>query len=270
MHCDLRGPDTLVAPLVAASWTLRRTADEGGLAVLTLPAHPLARLPPRSSELLQLLLNLRVAVCFGVARIARRPLLQLGWLAGALGAPDVPTVLADGGGGGDKDRLALVAGAADQLLRWLICQLVARARCHSQDPLLPRLVVGGHPFLFRDSELLLGVAGALLASRVLALRAYLVRSIDGAAPVTAAVHTHADGLLHALHRGHGCWGSDPVVRVQREAILGEESARPLLLHCVTVKMLSHTGGWRDSGFGGSCWLRGLHWRGRSVAIEYIV
>ena len=234
------------------------------VALLAFPSNSLAWLSPRPPELFQLLLHLRVAISLHVARVARRPFLQFGGLARTFRAPDVPAVLADGGCCWDEQRLALVAGAPNALLGGLVDQLVASACRDGQDaPLLGLL----HSLflLFLGQVALLRVAGALLAALVLALRADLLWPVQGAAVVAAAMHTHADRLLDTLDGGHRGWRGDPFVRLESEAVLCEESAGTLLLHCAAVQLLGDGGSRRGvilrSDRNGVCCSSGCSGRG---------
>ena len=202
--------------------------------MLTFPPHAGPWLPPYASRPLELALQLRLAVILGVARISIWPLVELGWLSRAFGAPDVTARLADGGGGRDEQGLALVAVAAHTLLRRLVGQLLAIPGGDGQHALL--LGQGlcssllGLDLSLLGGAFLLGVAGALLATLVLALCADLVGAVRGSAAVAGAVDTHADGLFDALDvHGQGR-GGNPFVGLEGEAVLGEQSAGTLLLH----------------------------------------
>lgn len=92
------------------------------MALLALPAHSCSWLPPCAPKLFELLLDLGVAVGFGVnvARVAYRPFGQLGGLSRTPCAPNMATLLASGGGWRDEQAVALVAGAPDSLLGGLV------------------------------------------------------------------------------------------------------------------------------------------------------
>lgn len=61
--------------------------------------------------------------------------------------------------------------------------------------------------------------------------------------MAAAMDPHADRLLHTLHGGYGRGRRNPLVRLEREAILCEEGTRSLLLHGAAIE-LRGDGGWR--------------------------
>lgn len=206
------------------------------MALLALPAHPRSRFSPYAPGLLQLTLGLSFAARFDVAGIAIGPLVELGRLSRTLGAPDMATLLADGGGRRDEQGLALVAGAADALLSGLIDELSARLRGESEYPSLLGLLRGFLLFALLGGTLLLRIARALLAALVLAFGAYLVSTIGGAAAMAGAVHTHANGLLDALHADGLGGRRDPLVGLQGQAILCKQGTSALLLEGTAVEL----------------------------------
>jgi hypothetical protein len=225
--------------------TLCRTVDEVGAALLAHPPYFLPWLPPHALGLLQLLFELAVAGGVHVTRVAVRPFSKLRGLSWTLGASDMTTLLADGCCGRDKDIFTLVAGAADALLRGLVHQFLTRLGCQGEHPLLLGFLGDlGYLLAFFHNRLLLGIAGALLATLVVALGAHLVPAIRGSAVVTGTVHTHADRLLHTLHADRVGIGRDPFVRLEGKAIFGKESAGPLLLKGAAVQFLDDYNRWR--------------------------
>jgi hypothetical protein len=60
--------------------------------------------------------------------------------------------------------------------------------------------------------------------------------------MTAAVDTHADRFLYALHCRHRAGSGDPVVRVESKPIFSEQCARSFLLHGVAVDEFGPRGG----------------------------
>ena len=75
-----------------------------------------------------------------------------------------------------------------------------------------------------------GEAGALLAARVVAVRAELVGPEGRLASVALPVHAHADFLLHSLRVVFQRWG--PFAGFEGEAVLLEEGASSLFLDLV--------------------------------------
>lgn len=218
--------------------------DEQAVALFALPTDPGPRLPPHAPRLLQLLLELCIAAGLDIARVAMRPLVDFGGLAGALCAAHMAAMLADGGRGGDEYVVALVAGAADALTGVLVDQLAARLGLEREHLLLLGLdgLHGGIGLLLLLGRcLLLGVAGAFLAALVLAIGADLVNAVRGSAVVAGAVDAHADGLLDALDADGLGGGGDPFVRLEGEAVFGEESAGSLLLKSAAVQFLGNDG-----------------------------
>lgn len=231
------------------------------MALLALPPYYASGLPPDATELLHgplcvcvcLVLALRV----DVPRVAGRPFVALGGLAGAFRAPDVIARLAGGGRGGDKEGVALVAGAADALCGGLVRELLAVASGHGQELLLPGLLgilLCCLLLLLARRRLLLGIPGALLAAPVLALHTHLVVAVEGAALVAASMHAHTDGLLDTGDQRAGGRGDDELVRLEGQAVLGEEGAGALALHGIAVEDGSRLGRCRggnvDAGGGG--------------------
>lgn len=278
---DSRFAYALVTAGMAATGTLSGALDEVTMTLFALPADSGPRLPPHASGLFQLQLllllelQLRLAAGADVAGIPLRPLVEFGGFAGALCAAHMAALLANGGGCGDEHVVALVAGATDALARVLVDQLAARLGFQGEELLLLRLDLGGGGIglgLLFGRRLLLGVAGALLAALVLAVGADLVGAVCGAAVVAGAVHAHADGLLNPLHADGLLRGGDPFVRLQGQAVLGEEGAGSLLLESAAVQLLVDdglgigltTGGGR-SGFrlglrrGLGSWVGGTAW-----------
>ena len=149
--------------------------------------------------------------------------------------------------GGGEEGVAFVAGAADALCGGLVGELLAVAGGDGEELLLAGLlgVLLGRSFLARS--LLLGVLGALLAAPVLALHAHLVVAVEGAALVAAPVHAHADGLLDAGDQRARGGGDDELVRLEGQAVLGEEGAGALALHGIAVEDGGRLGGCRDGG-----------------------
>lgn len=213
------------------------------MTLLTLPPYSCSRLSPGPPERVTLLFHLFITIRLDITGIACRPLGELCRLPRTLCASDVSTLLANGSSGRDELGLALVARASDALCGRLVCQLVTRSRGDGED-LLPLGLVGGVlclQLLFWG--LLPRVPRTLLAPLVVAVQAHLVRAIEGAAHVAAAVHSHADGLLDTLHRGYGAGRSNPFMGLEGEAVLGEERAGAFLLHGAAVE---HFGDWGGS------------------------
>jgi hypothetical protein len=193
----------LVAPLVAAAWTHRGALPEHSIAQLALPPHDTALPAPYATETIALLLHFVIAVGLDVSRIPIRPFAQLGWVSGTLGAPDVPTLFAQGGRRRNEGSFALVAGTLDTLLGRLVRQFIASSRRDGQDSFLPGLLVVFGLVAFVGG-LFLGIAGAFLAALVVALLAHSLGAIEGTATVTAAVDAHADGFFYTRHQRS--WG----------------------------------------------------------------
>jgi hypothetical protein len=150
---------------------------EEAIALLTLPSHPRPRLAPRSSELVQLPLHLRLAIGFSVTRISRGPLRKLCRLAWALRAPDMFAFLANGRCSRDEGGLAPVAGASDTLFGWLIDEFLSGSCPDGEHSLLPGKLrtVLLRLLLFGCS--LLRVARTLGTALVLTLQTHLVGPI---------------------------------------------------------------------------------------------
>lgn len=212
------------------------------MALLALPAHDPPWLPPDAPKLLERLLHVAVvvvvvvavAVGCNVAGVADGPLVALGGLARTFCAACMGAGGADGGRGRDEDGVALVAGAAHSLGGGVVGEVVAVAGGDGEELLLPGgvdgvldvdLVLG-----LVGGRLLLGVAGTVLAALVLALHAHLVVAIEGAAEVAAAVDAHADGLLDTGGQRRRGSGGEPLVRLERQSVFGEQGAGALLLH----------------------------------------
>lgn len=222
------------------------------VALLALPAYNSSRLSPDAPELLERLFHINVIFTIGrsISWIAGGPLVALGWLARALCAAGMAAGLADSSRGRNKQGLALVAGAANSLRGGLIGELVAVPGGDGEELLLLGLLNSLRVLGLVARRLLLGVPRAVLAALVLALHADLVVAVQIAAEVAAAVDAHADGLLDAGDQGRGSSGSEPLVRLEGQAVFGEEGAGALLLHGPAVE------GW---GGRGGCWCR--CWRG---------
>jgi hypothetical protein len=237
---------------VATARALRRAFHEQTVALFALPAYPGARLSPDASGLLQCTLELLLTVLIDVAGVAVGPFAELGGVSRALDAANVAALVAGGGGRGDEQGVALVAGAADTLLRGLVGQLSARLGRDGQQLLL---LGGDGAFLLLLLALvtggpLLGVAGAFLAALVLALGADFVGAVRVSAVVAGAVDAHADGLLDTLHvDGFGGRG-DPLVRLQGQAVLCKQRAGSLLLEGAAVELLGDWVGALGHGGGG--------------------
>lgn len=151
-----------------------------------------------------------------------------------------------------------VAGAADPLPDGLADQVLAtRARGNGEQGSLALL---GARFVGRRSSslglglclgllLLLGlgrrVARTLLAARVVAADADLVRTKGRLAVVAGATDPHADRLLHALDVQVA--GVHPLLGLEGQAILGEHGTGSLLLHSTPVR---GQGGGRHGGRAG--------------------
>lgn len=201
----------------------------------TLPPYSCSWFPPGPPEVVTLLFDFFITVRLNITRIACGPLGELCRLSGTLCTSDVSTLLADGSSGRHEQGLALVARASDALRGWLVGQLVARPRGYGEDLLSLGLVGGILLFQLLFWGLLPRVSRAFLAPFVVTVQAHLARAIDGAAHVAAAVHSHADGLLHTLHGRYGPWGGNPFMGFEREAVLGKEHAGTLLLHGAAVE-----------------------------------
>lgn len=230
--------------------------EEEGVALFALPSHSCPRLPPCSSEPVELLFRLRVTVRLCIARVASRPFGEFGRFAGALGASDVFASLADGSRRGRKEGFALVTGTSDALPGRLVGQLGTGARGDGEhlasfdlvgNLLVPSLflvlVLVGHGCRVRRRRrrrrLLLGIAWALFATLMLTLPARLVGPVHGSAAVAATVDSQPNRLFHPLNGRTRGRGHDPVMGVEREAIFGEEGAGSLLLHDIAVELLDH-------------------------------
>lgn len=246
---------------MTASRTQRRAFNELTMTVFALPSHPCSWLPPYASDLQQLALNLGLTVGFNIARIAVRPLAEFGRLPRAFRTTDVTTPLADGGSRRNEERLALVAGASNALLRDLVDSFFAILGGDSQQLLLfLRRLVSLLLLAFLARRSLFGIARTLLAALVLALGAHFVGSISGSTVMAGAVHTHADRPLDTLHTDGLSRSSDPFVRLEGQSILGKEGAGAFLLESGAVELLgdgsgssrSRSWGWsRGSGGGGT-------------------
>ena len=217
------------------------------MALLAFPTHYASRLSPDASELFEFLGVHIVVLTVGcsVPRVAGGPLAAFGWVAWTLGASDMAARFAGGCCGGYKEGVALVAGAADALCGGLVGELVAVPGGDSQELLLLRLVSSLCGFDLLARCLFLGVSWALLAALVLALHAHLIVAVESAAAVAAAVHAHADGLLYTRNQGGRVRGDDPVLRLEAQAIPGEECASALPLHSIAVE--GYGGGNRSRG-----------------------
>src|SRR5690242_13444675 len=235
----LRRPSASITALMSTARTLGRALAEQTVALLALPAHDSPWLSPDAAKLLERLLHVpvvvvAVAVGCNVSGIASGPLVALGGLARTSGAAHMAAGGADGGRGRHEQGVAPVAGAAHSLGGGLVGELVAVACGDGEELLLPGRV-DGVLLLVLDlglvgGRLLLGVAGTVLAALVLALHAHFVVAIQGAAEVAAAVDAHADGLLDTGDHGSRGSSSEPLVRLERQSVLGEQGAGSLLLH----------------------------------------
>lgn len=134
-----------------------------------------------------------------------------------------------------------MAGAPDSLCRWLVGKLITIPGGEGQDLLLLGLLNSLFVLLLARC-LLLGVSRALLAAVVLALHADFVMSVEGTALVTASVDTHTDGLLNAWYQGSRSACLEQLIRLESQAILGEECAGTLLLHGIAVEDWSELDG----------------------------
>lgn len=217
--------------------------------MLALPSHSRSWFSPCTSEFFELLLHLRVATGIDVTRVACGPLGQLCRFSRTLRAPDMSAFFTDSCCGRIKQRLALVAGASDSLFGWVVCQLVSRP-CHDCEDLLPLRSVRGVLLLQLVFWcLLLRVSRTLLATLVVTLQAHFLSAKDGSTTMAAAMDAHADRLLDTLYGGGGSGCSDPFMRFECEAVLGEECAGSFLLHGIAVNHLERFG-WGRSGNGG--------------------
>lgn len=223
------------------------------MALLTLPADTLSRLPPGAPELLELLLDFRIAISLEVTGVSGGPLLELGWLTWTLGTPDVSTLFANGRRGRHEHCLALVTAASDALLGVLIRQLVPCFGSDRENSLPLRLLDLLLLFLlFASKCLLLGVSRTFLATRVLALQARLLRAVDRAAVMAASMNAHSNRLFHTLYGRNWSWRGYPFVRLKGKPILCEERTCPLLLHRMAIDKSGFDdwrGRWKNVGSG---------------------
>ena len=206
-----------------------------------------------ASRLLERPLGFQQLGRIDIARIAVRILVQLGRLARTAFAADMVAGLAL-----LVARLvhspAHVAAAADSLAHRLVDEVgPARARRHLQrrqrvarQPELVRVDGGGAELAGPDLGdlgtldawvVLILLAGgrearALLAARVLAIDAHLVRAEGRLAAVAGAVHSHANRLgdPRELEVGRRL----PLAGLECQPVFGEEGARLLLLHGAIV------------------------------------
>ena len=152
-----------------------------------------------------------------------------------------------------KEDIAFMTGPPDPLHRCPASQFFpGHAVRHGQGGVKGRTLAlgaivrrdpGGQPLSFGLGILrFLGrIPRTLLAPRVLAADAYFLRPKVGRATMTGPVHAHANLLLHPFHIPPGwCF---PFARFQRQAVLGEQRPRLLLLK----------GAAGDSG-GGQSWV----------------
>lgn len=207
------------------------------MTLLALPAYYASWLPPDTAELIELLLLLNIVftLSFDVAGVAGRPLVALRRLSWALGASRVIAGLAGGSCGRNEQGVALVAGAPDSLGSRLVCEFIAMPGGDGQDLLLLRLLNSLRLLALLPGCLLLGIPRALLATLVLALQAHLLVSIEGTTAVAASVHTHTDGLLYTRDQRSRSRCSNPLMRLESQSILGEQSTSTLLLHSIAVE-----------------------------------
>jgi hypothetical protein len=250
IRLHLRRPTAVVTPLVATARAQVRALAEQGVTLLALPPYYASGLPPDAAELLHrpLCVCLVLALRLCVPGVTGGPFVALGGLAGAFRAPDVTARLAGSCCGGGEEGVALVAGATDALGGGLVGKLLAIAGGYGQELLLPGLLgvlLGCALLALLARRLLLGVLGALLAAPVLALHTHLVVAVKGAAQVAASVHTHADGLLDTGDQRASGRGDDELVRLEGQAVLGEEGAGTLALHGIAVEDCGRLGGCRD-------------------------
>lgn len=155
-------------------------------------------------------------------------------------------------------RTALEVGTAGAALHGQIFTLFGRPRANPGSTLLrSRDDWGGSglagPGLALGLVVLLGwVAGALFATRVLALLANTVRTEGGLAAVAGTVNTHTDWLLNTLNVFVGDARGDPFVGLESQAVLGKEGASTLLLSSIARIRSLTDGGGDGLGFGGLC------------------
>jgi hypothetical protein len=225
---------------MTATRTLRRAFDKQAVALFTLPLDPHAWLPPYTPGLVQHTLELCLAIGIDITGIAVGPLAELGGVSRALDAPDMAALSAGSGGWRDKQGIALVAGATDTLLDGLIGQLSTRP-CRDGQQLL--LLGSTGAFLVLVLALvgdgpLLGIAGALLATLVLALGTDLVGAIRGSAVVTGTMDAHADRLFNTLDADGVGGRGDPLVGLEGQSVLCKQGTGSLLLESTAVEFLS--------------------------------
>lgn len=245
-----------LATLMPTPRTLRLTLDEVRLALFTLPSDAGSRLPPYTANELQILfvIHFIVAVGLDVAWIPVGPFGQLGGFPGTLGTAHVTALFTGSRGSRDKQSIALVARAADSLLDGLIDPLFSGFGGYGQKLLLllgsletlPLTILA---LALLGSGLLLGVAGALLATLVLALSADLFSSEGGSTVVALAVDAHADRPLNTLDTDGLGRSGKPFVRLEGQSVLGEEKAGTLLLQGAAVDLVGSNDGRRGSGGG---------------------
>jgi hypothetical protein len=126
----------------------------------------------------------------------------------------------------------------------LIDPLCVRLGRDSQELLFLWLLSAFRLFALLNCWLLLGITRTLLAALVLALVADFVGAVYSAAVVAGTVHTHTDGLLDSLNVDGLCWCRDPIMRLERQSIFGEENTGSLLLESTAVEFMSD--GWGRS------------------------
>lgn len=228
---------------MATARTTGYSFNEVAVALFAFPAHPRSRLSPDATGFDGGTLDIGLALSFGVAGVAMRPLAQLGRVPGTLCAADVLALLADGGGSGDEVGLALMAATADTLLGMAIDPLVAGLVGHGQVALL-LASFGGLLLLLGlfSRRLPLREARTLLAALVVALDADLCGAVAGAAMVAGAVDAHTNGLLDALDADGLGRGRDPFVRFQGETVLGEQGTSTFLLKGSAIDLLGNGNG----------------------------
>jgi hypothetical protein len=114
-----------------------------------------------------------------------------------------------------------MAGTSDALSCGLIDQFIPTASTDGEHPLSLGLFHALFLGLLLLGCLFLGITRTLFAPLVFTLDTHLVRAVEGSAAMAAAVDTHTNRFLDTLDWEFGGWRSDPLMRFECEAVLGE-------------------------------------------------
>lgn len=253
-----RPSSTLFATMVTTARTLELSLYELTLALLTFPSDTGPWLPPDTAGDFEILLiiafHLGIAIGLDVAWVAMRPFSEFSWIPGTFGAAHVTALVTNGSVGRNEKGGALVARTTDSLLDGLIDSLVSGLGSDGQDFLLlgplQTLIIAFLGLALVGRGLLLGVTWALLATLMLALEADLLGTERGSAVVALAMDAHTDGLLDALNHGGIGGSSKPLMRLEGQAIFGEEETGTLLLEGTAIDLVNSDSRWRGDASGG--------------------